>query len=108
MDQKIERSIEAENFMYKHRVMSDKITEMLQSAPTGVTDDVLMMWQRMKPMSIELFEKYWERVEPNVPLLDVENAEFQHWQDDGWRYFGTRHKITGQTHGIVREIQPGS
>lgn len=95
MDKRIERSIEVENFMYKHRVMSQRVTEMLQSTPVGVTDEVMLMWQRMKPMSVELFQKYWDRVEPNASLFDIQNAEYQHWQDDGWRYFGMRHKVTG-------------
>ena len=68
---------------------------MLRSPPLGVTDEVMNLWLSMQPMSVELFEKYWDKIEPSRPLFDFESMVAEEWQEDGWRYFGTRHKVTG-------------
>ena len=79
---------------------------MLETEPAGADQNAKSIWCKLKPLSIELFERYWRKVEPNLPLFDVVNAEYQEWRSKATniRYFGMRHKVTGKEHGIVRIV----
>ena len=37
-----------------------KLTKMLNSDPPKAGIDQAIFWRKMKPMTIELFEKYWD------------------------------------------------
>ena len=59
-------------------------------------------------MSIDLFDVYWKKVETSAPMIDVANSNYGYWEDeDGWKYYGMRHRVTGERHGIVRWVMPG-
>ena len=70
----------------------------------------------MKPLTLDIFERYWNLVEKEVELFDIGNADFDEWTEDVQvfvegkltvetvRYEGMRHRDTGQPHGIVRKF----
>ena len=48
---------------------------------------------------------FWARVETGLaPVIDVRNAFYTEWIDDGDRYYGMRHQSTKKLHGIMREV----
>ena len=67
----------------------------------------LEMWRRMKPMTIELFQTYWSKIELEVPLMDYSKAIYKEWRGhNDWRYSGMCIRTTGKKHGIVRMVAP--
>ena len=64
----------------------------------------------MKPLTIEIFEEYWHLVEVtggkenSLPWPDL---IYDEWESEfAGKCFGTRHRLSGEKHGIVRWILP--
>lgn len=51
----------------------------LESEPAGMSRNVTYLLSRMKPMTIELFEEYWNMVNTTEPLLDWTNSNYSEW-----------------------------
>ena len=82
------------------------IEKMLLREPKASFENELAVWRKMRPLTIDDFQTFWERVEADRPLFDVNVAEFMNWQcwdTDGFRSSGMRHKISKKEYGIVRE-----
>ena len=64
---------------------------MLLRAPSQGKERYIAMWRSMTPLTPDLFQSYWEKVEPHIPMIDVDRAELDEWQVVGsWRCEGTR------------------
>ena len=51
---------------------------------------------------------FWDKIGEAQPMLDVRSQVYDVWQDDyGVNFCGTRHRETGQEHGIVRSCKYG-
>lgn len=59
-------------------------------------------------MTIEQFQKYWDKLETELPMLDLENVYYKDWNERGTRNFGLRHKETHKRHGIIRILTADS
>jgi len=60
-------------------------------------------------MSVEQYERFWRKVEPDSPLFvneHVVNLEYAEWKQNGIMHYGMRDKTTGLSHGIVRQVKP--
>ena len=80
------------------------------------------MWRAVKPLTIELFEKYLRIIDPELQLFDAKNASYDVWQNYIQREetrvviaperYGMRHKFLTTwynhltPHGVIREIHP--
>jgi hypothetical protein len=58
-------------------------------------------------MSVEVFTRFWRRVDPSNPLFTKTNLEYQKWRANGITNYGMKDKVTGLPHGIVRQVKPG-
>ena len=55
---------------------------------------------------LKQFEDFWEKIGETEPMLDSALQIFDVWQDEyGVSFCGTRHRETGQEHGIVRSCE---
>ena len=76
-------------------------------------EDEIEIWDALKPLNMELFIKYWEKVEATVkyrntePIFKLDQYRFKHWCDSFGHYFGYRNR-SGQKHGIVRSLTSAS
>ena len=78
---------------------------MLSSVPKGAGKKQIAIWKMMKPLTKELFLKYWKEVEEVKPMTDLDVATFETWENDfGGRCKGMRHKLSRNEHGISRVI----
>ena len=80
--------------------MADK----LKSSPLDASSRCLVLWQKLRPMTIEMLEKFWRKIEPKLELWDVD-CRYEEWLHGSSRFFGMRNKETGRAHGVVREIR---
>ena len=79
-------------------------------APACIDWDAIKLWKTLKPMSIELLQKYWSKVESNSPMVDwPEFTVVNGYQPNGFEEFrtGMKHFETGENHGIVRTEYAG-
>ena len=86
------------------------IDRILMKAPACIDWDAIKLWKTLKPMSIELLQKYWSKVESNSPMVDwPEFTVVNGYQPNGFEEFrtGMRHYETGDNHGIVRTEYAG-
>ena len=80
---------------------------MLKSIPLSPSAECRIQWAELKPMTVDLFNKYWQHVEENAPMLDLVNASYEEWQNEhDWKIFGMRENDTGKKHGVCRVILP--
>ena len=102
-------------------IAQSQITKLMNSIPAEATPEQVEKWFKMRPLSIDLLERYWNYVEDDregYPMFDVVNARYSEWEesvqiyeDEMWsqqtfKYYGMRHEISGQPHGPVRKIDP--
>ena len=65
------------------------------------------MWEKMRQMDVDLFEKFWAKSHPDHDMLDWDRAIYEkEWYSEGTfqTYFGMRNLATGLPDGIVREV----
>ena len=101
---------------------TSKVTKMLKTVPSNAGNDQEMFWRRMKPMTVELFQKYWNKAECGqsvsckpTPLMNFDEAYYSVWDYVGSHSvpiapctnYGMRHAKSGREHGIVRSVFPG-
>ena len=80
---------------------------MLTTTPVDAPSEALHLWSVMKPATTELFQKYWDKLDLDYPMLDWDNVVYAEWtDDDGNKYTGMQHLRSKEPHGIVRVIQP--
>ena len=58
-----------------------KVTDFLRAPPEGVSEDAMAAWEKMWPMSIELFQYFWEAVEYEQPMLYNGDKHFDGWEN---------------------------
>ena len=73
----------------------------------------IQTWQKTKPLTIEVLQKFWSYVESDYPLFDFENTSIQNWEEtkraNCWRnetvlkLEGFRHR-NGKKWGYVRWV----
>ena len=56
----------------------------LNTPPNRCYSQVFDYWSRLIPMSLEQFQKYWDKLEPNLPMLDLENVYYKDWNERGY------------------------
>ena len=61
------------------------VQSMLQANPKGSDARSLAMWLLIKPLSIEFYERFWHKLESDLPLFD-EDAEYQEWEEGHYWY----------------------
>ena len=94
-----------------------KARRILESGLSGAGAAETKLWVSMRRMSIDLLQKYWDRVEDTAPMLDVANARFDSWWDSRGRKCVGMTKEDGSAgvaltsdltrHGICRTIRMG-
>ena len=78
---------------------------MLVTAPSTASAALVAIWNLLKTLTVERLTVFWARVETGqAPVIDVKNAFYTEWVDDGDRYYGMRHQSTKKLHGIIREV----
>ena len=100
-------------------IAESRITKMLNSIPADASTDQIEKWFKMKPLNIDMLDRYWEYVEEDgFPMFDIVNARYSEWtesvqiyvdgewQQETFQYYGMRHEISGKPHGPVRKIDP--
>ena len=89
------------------------VKNMLKSEPEDAGPELLDMWKNLSRMTIERFEYFLRKVEPDWDQLDIETAKIDQWEkvigeDEGsYNGYGMRHRLTGNAHGIARAVKPG-
>ena len=74
-DQKAEDEIEPVN-------PHESIARMLCQLPEGAGLKQTEHWSRLKPLTEEIFDAYWQLVETNKLMTDAEAANFESWTND--------------------------
>lgn len=77
---------------------------MLKSKPTGAIGDCFKLWYVMRPMTVDLFERYWQLTGIDEPLFDSEVVHYDQWEEGNAICYGMVHNETGKAHGIVRKV----
>ena len=92
----------------------DKMLEaMLASQPVALNfNQTKTMWNRMKPLNIEMMFYYWDRTNETAFMLPWGQLEYAEWSEvdgnistseyDIVRNYGCRNKDSGKKAGIVR------
>ena len=47
-----------------------KICHMLIQTPDSANKEAIKIWKRMRRLSVDIFERYWTRVESEASLLN--------------------------------------
>ena len=48
------------------------------------------IWESMRPMTVGLFQRYWDVIEPEKPLFCVPDCTYKEWYDkNGYKYSGS-------------------
>ena len=76
---------------------------MLRTEPRQAGEQMIAIWQTLKPLDSELYLKYWRRVSDNASL-DYRLTDFKQWVHFGDRCEGLIHRQTGRMYGMVRSI----
>lgn len=58
------------------------IGQMLSQPPTGAGPKQTKLWKRLKPLTVAIFQKYWDVVEPVKKMTDSEVASFETWTNE--------------------------
>ena len=80
---------------------------MLTKTPSGASDELITMWHKMRQMDLNLFDKYWYKIETKKSMLDWSRSSYEkEWYSDRTfqTYHGTRNIESGLPDGVVREI----
>lgn len=85
---------------------------MLTSPPVGINANQTLMWERMHPMSVELFEEYWNMTNTSQvePMIDWSEVAYSEWSEEIEeelqivRFYGVKHLESEQAVGVVRQI----
>ena len=54
---------------------------MLEENPYGADRLKFEFWRDLKPMTVEMLGKYWEKVEPKTPFLDLMHGDCAFWEE---------------------------
>ena len=49
---------------------------MLRQKPEGLSEKLSEIWVKLKPLTIPMLRHYWNKVEPNLPMIDTVNADY--------------------------------
>ena len=55
----------------------DNLNGMLQTEPKFPNKLIVKRWRNIKPLSIELLKKYWQRVTWDKPMIDLIRTNFR-------------------------------
>ena len=66
---------------------------MLDSKPNGAVGDCFKMWYIMKPMTVDLFERYWRLISSDEPLFT--DQVMHSWEEGKAICTGMVHSETG-------------
>lgn len=61
------------------RKLKAEVQQMLESKPIGVVGDCFKMWYVMRPMTVDLFERYWRLTGIDEELFDSRLVHFDSW-----------------------------
>ena len=68
---------------------------MLESKPLGAVGDCFKLWYVMRPMTVDLFERYWLLTGTDEALFDYQVVHFDCWEEGNAVCFGMLHNETG-------------
>ena len=80
----------------------------MASIPEEAGEVLVNKWMQLQPPTIELLEKYWRKVEPELPLIDLMNAVYCAGHGEcSFTGTGLFDRNTGESHGVDRAVMPG-
>ena len=87
-----------------------KVRRLLRTPPDAGSKQ-LAMWHKMKRLTVEQFEYYWQLVEKHNPMFEFKKIKYTAWDPNHWtgllfKYEGLRHRHDGEAHGIIRVVNP--
>ena len=87
-----------------------KCNLVLSSDPVGANKKVRENFLKLNPLTIDLLERFWKQIEPELPLFNLNQALYEEWEHE-WigrklKTFGMRNKVTRVADGIARVIDP--
>ena len=101
-------------FSFSKNKVDDKMLEaLLASQPVALNfNHTKTMWNRMKPMNVDMMLDYWDRTNDTAFMLPWDQLEYAEWSEvdgnmstlqyDIVRNYGCRNKDSGKKAGIVR------
>ena len=55
------------------------ICHMLLKTPVGADKEATALWKQMRRLSVEMFQKFWSRVDNNNSLMDLKDVAYSEW-----------------------------
>ena len=78
------------------------VNDMLKTVPEP-KDEITPIYEKLQPLSFELFQKFAAIADPDLDIVDAVNLEYKQKTDsDRLVWTGLVHKGTGDSHGVVR------
>ena len=88
--------------------MLSSADEILESVPEDAGEP-LDLWKTLKPLNSKMLNKFWAKVSPKSPQIDVTCLEIRELnQPNGTISKGMVHKISGKKEGIGRAVKKGN
>ena len=79
---------------------------MLSSTPASLSPAALRTFERQPKLTVEIIQL--ESTPIHVVPIDPAEVFYDEWHsEDGFTYFGTRHRLSLLKHGVVRWVWPG-
>ena len=83
-----------------------RLNTMLSSEPDGASKELLRMWRRLKPLSVDFLLPFWNMVTQDLPMIDLVHAEFAVWSTmKNWKIEGMKQKDTTIESGVIRRMR---
>lgn len=90
--------------MHKEDENQKCVLKMLESPPDHCVESIKALWKKLTPMGMITFQPNWRKIEQTRKMLELDCIEYAEWQDDNFRFCGTRQKTTKVPHGLVRKM----